>query len=59
MAELKPCPFCGCKDVYVMRDKEVIIERYIAVCGGCYAQIYRPYQQEAIEDWNRRCTDEK
>ena len=54
MAELKPCPFCGCEDIEVIKDNEVIIERYVAICGHCYAQLYRPNQKEAIEDWNRR-----
>ena len=55
--ELRPCPFCGCKDIRVVRDKEAIIDRHRAVCFDCAAQIYRGTPQKAIEAWNRRCTD--
>lgn len=57
MAELKPCPFCGCKDIRVARDKEAIIERHRAVCFECSAQMYRGTPQEVIEAWNRRAED--
>ena len=59
MAELKPCPFCGCKDIRVARDKDAIIERHRAICFDCSAQIYRGTAQETIEAWNRRAEDGK
>lgn len=64
MAELKPCPFCGCK------DRRVGIRKwgnrgYRVVCGACGAVgTYSPVkpwhdtkfiaQGEAIAAWNRR-----
>lgn len=57
MAELKPCPFCGCKDIRVSRDKDAIIERHRAICFNCSAQIYRGTPEKAITAWNGRAED--
>ena len=56
MAELKPCPFCGCNKIEVHRDVEAAITRYRGVCWDCVAQIYRGTKEEVIEAWNRRYT---
>lgn len=57
MAELKPCPFCGCTDIRVMKEGESITERHRAICFRCSAQIYRGTPKSAIEAWNRRASD--
>lgn len=47
--EIKPCPFCGSKDLYV-RDNS----GYYVVCKNC--DTYGPYgkdDEEAIQLWNR------
>lgn len=67
--KLKPCPFCGCKEIMIANcieledcekfegcDEEVYLT---AVCnfnkGGCGASGgYRRTKEEAIEAWNRR-----
>ena len=59
MAELKPCPFCGCTDIRVARDTDAIIERHRAICFKCSAQMYRGTAEKAIEAWNRRAEDGK
>ena len=58
MEKLKPCPFCGCKNIDVRRvllePARLGIHTYKVCCFACAAQIYREKQDEAIETWNRR-----
>ena len=55
MKKLKPCPFCG--------SELILIERTYGgtwvCCEGCYTEtkLYNT-EEEAIEAWNRRVTDE-
>ena len=54
--ELKPCPFCGSKDIELSaeeyHDKDVF---YIVSCNNCGAQIEGSGRsKEAAEDWNTR-----
>lgn len=51
MAELKPCPFDGCKDVYC----EEIDGLWGVICTkcDCVGPIHETKQQ-AIEAWNKR-----
>ena len=61
MEELKPCPFCGGRNIHIehMDDEEP----YTYIC--CYDCLASFWQQEAVceEDnvkaWNRRVTDER
>lgn len=56
--ELKPCPFCGSKDVAsYFYDRYFEHARHKVCCAGCSAQFYRGTQKEAEEAWNRRCSD--
>lgn len=49
-AELKPCPFCGCKAEIFYGDNA-----YWATCSKCEAEIMGELSRnEAIETWNRR-----
>ena len=62
MAELKPCPFCGCKAMvdkhsfYNDRDKAFTDFTYGVMCMVCGAKGSQFYTDEerAIEAWNRR-----
>lgn len=57
--DLKPCPFCGCEDVYVSTNDEN--SRYGVRCIGCYGKIDESYYDEksAIDAWNMRAVLEK
>jgi len=55
VAELKPCPFCGCKGAYVRLTP--FSRRYNvweAYCNRCMANVYHSNRDKAIEMWNRR-----
>lgn len=66
MSELKKCPFCGSRNVFVEedweiegRDKEDGTGYFAVVCnclsGGCGASGgYRETVREAISAWNNR-----
>lgn len=72
MAELKPCPFCGCQDMVI---NEIHGEIKCPPCGltmsfgssqerfvHVVADVYRKYPAErgidiAIRHWNRRAGD--
>lgn len=68
MAKLKPCPFCGCEAVmqYDSRwpgDEDESVAAFEVICTNYECPIYRAdntyflSENEAIEAWNRRCTD--
>ena len=53
MAELKPCPFCGCPDNNVCEDYDV----FYAECGNPDCDAFGPSRktkQQAIDAWNKR-----
>lgn len=56
MEKLKPCPFCGSKDINY--DKEFIRSlgdrEWQVYCGCCLAGIWDYELQEAIKLWNTR-----
>ena len=57
--ELKPCPFCGCKNIVIRKYTAVAGVHYYAQCdsanGGCGANIdSRTTKKSAVEAWNRR-----
>ena len=54
--ELKPCPFCGCKEI-VYGKYRTTGERWMVFCCGCDAAISPPFEStrfQAQEKWNRR-----
>ena len=54
MADLKPCPFCGNKEVAIRKGKYM----WWGVCIACGASgAYKSRKAEAIEAWNRRVGD--
>ena len=56
MTELKPCPFCGYKNIQILVDKnEYLYYRYFSQCQRCGASAKRGRtKEEAIDAWNRR-----
>lgn len=56
--ELKPCPFCGSKNVSFVEDEEQLIDETITGfiwCHGCGFSSDSFYSEEvAAEKWNRR-----
>ena len=54
--ELKPCPFCGSKNIDLVDYSAVIV---FVQCDDCCATFPQfDTKEEAIEAWNRRATDE-
>lgn len=52
--ELKPCPFCGSKDVYFSEyDGFWTFEEYIH-CLGCGVVVKEGCNGEVVEKWNKR-----
>lgn len=53
---LKPCPFCGCKGIAILRDEnENPCYPYYSQCPVCGAGARRGRTEaEAIGAWNRR-----
>lgn len=54
--ELKPCPFCGNKNV--SGTQHLNPNNYEILCMNCFARMRRSAKRKAIEAWNRRATDE-
>ena len=54
MAELKPCPFCGGKAIFVGGSLCDHRQVYIACENNCVEQCFIKPREEAIEAWNRR-----
>ena len=53
--ELKPCPFCGSKDIKLCGSHV-----YWVICNGCYAKTAIDAQKKkAIEFWNRRVESQR
>lgn len=55
MEELKPCPFCGGKNIHIWKISVPFVS-----CDDCLASTSCvPTEKEAIERWNRRVNDDK
>lgn len=58
MDKIKPCPFCGAKEIAVLKDTSLLFgedfTRYHVICKNCAAQIFRGEREEAIDAWNMR-----
>lgn len=55
--QLKPCPFCGSKDIGTSYHLPMFGEDmlYFVVCNDCGAMSYHSrVEKRAIEAWNRR-----
>jgi len=55
MSKLKPCPFCGCKQVSI---REINIQgMFQAQCWGCDVATQPTFVKSTIvEEWNRRAS---
>ena len=60
MAELKPCPFCGSKELSEAQHKQYGMSlRYTIKCLKCMGEMTRTTKQKAEKAWNRRAEDGK
>jgi len=72
MSNLKPCPFCGCKDIHFFAFR--IDPEMHVTCDNCGASIYRDipcdndttaesHEEKGVkiltELWNRRVNNDK
>lgn len=54
--KLKPCPFCGGKNIYMFTD---IMSRWWVFCKDCDVQAGRhETKEQAVDAWNRRAGEE-
>lgn len=61
MNEMKPCPFCGGKNIFVDGYDHAAGKRWRAICLDCMATVDPGTMQQkyrAIEEWNRRAEPE-
>jgi Lar family restriction alleviation protein len=57
MTELRPCPFCGSKDVYFSGcDGFWTFKEYIH-CLGCGVVVKVGHDGEVVERWNTRVSE--
>ena len=60
MAELKPCPFCGGKELSEAQHKQYGMSlRYTIKCLKCMGEMTRTSPHKARDAWNRRAEDGK
>lgn len=69
MDELKPCPFCGCKDIRKLvtvldcdifcRSCGASVHRTNFIVGSALAETLVDAEPEATKAWNRRVDDGK
>lgn len=55
--EVKPCLFCGGKEIVIDKYKMAAGERFRVICFGCLAMIDPGWAQQAcdvIDMWNKR-----
>lgn len=54
MSDLKPCPFCGSKDVFFDETNGMDLDCDYILCLGCDVFVRYGYSRELIELWNKR-----
>ena len=67
--KLKPCPFCGIRDLYIVTTEQHGCVTVGLFCNGCKQTIIleenewegdtEKTRRKAIDAWNRRCKDGK
>lgn len=58
--KLKPCPFCGSKDLYYQKPCHFGTNGYVSssvICCNCSAEVTGK-NNEAVDKWNRRASEE-
>ena len=50
---IKPCPFCGGNKIDFFK-REFVDSVHTIECMGCWAQMSKNSELEALEAWNRR-----
>ena len=58
MIKLKPCPFCGSNDVFIIELPYVDGNTHIVKCANCetYGPRWNSSDEEGIKAWNERKT---
>lgn len=63
MEELKPCPFCGGREIIIRQVLYAGIDkpRFYAQCQKCFAQTAIGWSTKsgAVKAWNRRVNNEQ
>lgn len=54
MIKLKPCPFCGSRDVYFDEENGMDVTYDYIQCLGCGVVVRYGHRRELIELWNKR-----
>ena len=57
MTELKPCPFCGSKDVFFDEANGMDVDRDYILCLSCGVFVRYGHSRELIELWNKRANE--
>ena len=55
--EIKPCPFCGSKEIVIDKYEQEVGTRFRIICFGCMTMIDPGWAQQAcdvIDMWNKR-----
>lgn len=55
--EVKPCPFCGSKEIVIDKYEREVGTRFRIFCTGCMAMIDPGYAQQkytVMKMWNKR-----
>lgn len=60
MNDLKPCPFCGSKNVTIIEGVTNFFEKInYVLCRSCQCRgASSRFEERAVEVWNRRVNDE-
>lgn len=58
MSELKPCPFCGSEKVKAQHGVGMVMILCYK-CGATVSFYEKERKEQAIEAWNRRCSESK
>lgn len=56
-SEIKPCPFCGSKEIVTEKYERDDGERFRIICFGCMAMIdpgYAKQEHTVMKMWNKR-----
>lgn len=54
MIKLKPCPFCGSRDVYFDEENGMDVDRDHIQCLGCGVVVRYGCRRELVGLWNKR-----